>query len=251
MYRTELPRRKLYPSPAKGGSSRHHHYEEKVESYPDYYHHEKNSTRFSNHQETSKNRRGFSQSYHDLSNGKNEGTTLNFDFLLEPMDYRSYRAEERQEGVPLGMYHDEYGQEYEESSKVKRSQSFFNEGGHHRSKIDDSRKNYHLRPDRKFADNFHRSKRHTFHFPEKADFVCEDLTFSNQATTKKSNYLASRSDFHLNEDSGVMSSSFLPEQQASKVNTSTNYLHIDREIPMQSASLEAQKFKTIIFLTGQ
>ena len=30
-----------------------------------------------------------------------------------------------------------------------------------------------------------------------------------------------------------------------------SFLHIEREIPMQSASLEAQKFKTIIFLSGQ
>ena len=33
--------------------------------------------------------------------------------------------------------------------------------------------------------------------------------------------------------------------------TQTSFLHIDKEIPMQSASLEAQKFKTIIFLSGQ
>jgi len=30
-----------------------------------------------------------------------------------------------------------------------------------------------------------------------------------------------------------------------------NFLHIEREIPMHSTSLEAQKFKTIIFLSGQ
>ena len=35
------------------------------------------------------------------------------------------------------------------------------------------------------------------------------------------------------------------------VTNECNFLHIEREIPMQSASLEAQKFKTIIFLSGQ
>ena len=35
------------------------------------------------------------------------------------------------------------------------------------------------------------------------------------------------------------------------VGNECSFLHIEREIPMQSASLEAQKFKTIIFLSGQ
>ena len=35
------------------------------------------------------------------------------------------------------------------------------------------------------------------------------------------------------------------------VKNECSFLHIEREIPMQSASLEAQKFKTIIFLSGQ
>ena len=89
--------------------------------------------------------------------------------------------------------------------------------------------------ERRFADNFHRNKRHTFHFPDKENYV-EDLNFSKKLSSSKNN---SKSNNNIHDSSQFFD------------NTQTSFLHIDKEIPMQSASLEAQKFKTIIFLSGQ
>ena len=39
---------------------------------------------------------------------------------------------------------------------------------------------------RRFADDFHRNKRHTFHFPDKENY-CEDLNFSKKLSSSSKN----------------------------------------------------------------
>ena len=156
---------------------------------------------------------------------------------------------------------------------------------------------------RRFADDFHRNKRHTFHFPDKENY-CEDLNFSKKLSSSSKNISDASAGrlkkliFSFNTPTKTTPAGFDCRLQSGGVirpftfwqvmtnqplkivlitkgtlwrfyfaehpttfhdfcgtgaadATQTSFLHIDKEIPMQSASLEAQKFKTIIFLSGQ
>jgi len=253
------------------------------------------------------------------------GTTLNFDFLLEPRDYCDHKNEERREGrrgassggrvsrkdkqrgastglsTDINHHHNLSsappgvgGEHYHAGGvNVKRSRSFYaapeyattstpdaksanrplfsdhyvHKGTHtpstkenyYNSKHHDEeelsyRRSRTLKQDktgmsgggkssgRRFADDFHRNKRHTFHFPDKENY-CEDLNFSKKLSSSSKNICDASAEqpttFHDFCGTGAAEA------------TQTSFLHIDKEIPMQSASLEAQKFKTIIFLSGQ
>ena len=104
--------------------------------------------------------------------------------------------------------------------------------------------------------NTKKTERNGLYNDNQVHYSTIDHTKSSKAGEKNS-FFASTGKTNMCKDNYVNNNSIINTGNQNIVNNSPNvanecsFLHIEREIPMQSASLEAQKFKTIIFLSGQ
>ena len=118
------------------------------------------------------------------------------------------------------------------------------------AKTDISQHQQALRNKKNHRTGFHPNIENQVHYSTidhlKSDYLKCNKNDQNQASKSNvcnENYV-NNNIIHMNENENFVRS-------PNDVGNECNFLHIEREIPMQSASLEAQKFKTIIFLSGQ